>query len=321
MTIDSKMLDIFKKHKQEFMSGEDISRKMKVSRAAVWKHIEKLREIGYDIEAVPHLGYKLKSAPDKMIPDEIESGLDTNVFGRKIYSYKKTDSTNDIAYDLAEKGALEGAVVLAEEQAKGKGRLGRKWLSPPGGIYMSCIIKPDILPNEVQEFTLVSAYSVAKAIKELTGLHSRIKWPNDLLIRGKKICGILTEMKAETDKIDFIVIGIGINVNTPLQALPHNTATSLKAELKINVSRVDLVRLILGNLDREYHNFKKHGFQSVRDEIKGLSETLNKYVRVTSHDTVYEGEAVDIDEQGALILRLDSGIRQRILSGDVTVAQ
>ena len=165
--MDTKILDLFKKHRNEYLSGEEMSRKLKVSRAAIWKHIEKLREIGYDIEAVPHLGYKLKSVPDKMIPDEIQYGLKTKIFGKSIYAYEKTDSTNMIAYGLAEKGAAEGVVVLTEQQTKGRGRLGRGWFSPPGGIYMSCIIKPDIMPNEIQEFTLVAALSVANSIREL----------------------------------------------------------------------------------------------------------------------------------------------------------
>ncbi|MCK4463770.1 MAG: biotin--[acetyl-CoA-carboxylase] ligase [Candidatus Omnitrophica bacterium] len=318
--MDTKILDLFRKHRNEYLSGEEISRKLKVSRAAVWKHIEKLREIGYDIEAMPHLGYKLKSVPDKMIPDEIKYGLNTRIFGKKIYSFELTDSTNKIAYDLAEKGADEGAVVLAEQQKKGKGRLGRIWISPPGGIYMSCIIRPDIRPNEIQEFTLVTALSVADSIMSLTGLEARIKWPNDILINRKKVCGILTEMKAESDRIDFIILGIGINANTNEKILPQR-ATSLKAELKGRISRVELVRSILFNLEKEYGIFKEKGFKGVRDEIKNLSATLGKRVKVTSYNKIYEGEAMDIDEEGALILRLDTGLMQRILSGDVTLVR
>ncbi len=316
--MDAKIIELFKKNPDAYLSGEDISHKLGVSRAAIWKHIEKLREIGYDIEATPHLGYILKSTPDKMIPDEIRYGLNTKIFGKSIYSFESTDSTNKVAYDLAREGAKEGVVVLAEEQRKGKGRLGRRWVSPPGGIYMSCIIRPDMRPNEIEEFTLVAALSIANSIMELTGLEAEIKWPNDICINGKKVCGILTEMKAESDRIDFIILGMGINVNISERSIPP-LATSLKKELKKQISRVELVKRLLLNLEKEYNTFKKKGFGEVRDKIKDLSQTLGKRVKVTSCDKVYEGEAVDIDHEGALILRLDTGIMQRILSGDVVL--
>lgn len=318
--MDTKILDLFKRHKDVYLSGEDMSRKLKVSRAAIWKHIEKLRELGYDIEATPHLGYRLLNIPDKMIPDEIKDGLGTKIFGKAVYSFELTDSTNRIAYDLAEKGAEEGVIVLAEQQTKGKGRLGREWISPKGGIYMSCIIRPDIMPNEIQEFTLVAALSVANAIREITALEVQIKWPNDILIKRKKVCGILTEMKAESDKIDFIILGIGINANIDGGILP-STATSLKTQLKGAVSRIELIKKILSNLEREYDIFKKKGFNEICDGIKELSATLGKRVKVTSQDSAYEGEAVDIDDEGALIIRLDSGMQKRILSGDVMLVR
>ena len=318
--MDAKILDLFRKHRGEYLSGEDISRKLKVSRAAIWKHMEKLREIGYDIEAVPHLGYKLKTIPDKMIPDEIKYGLKTKIFGSAVYSYEVTDSTNNTAYEMAEKGAKEGTVIFAEKQRKGKGRFRRTWLSPPGGLYMSCIIKPDMMPNEIQEFTLIAALTVANAIREASGLEARIKWPNDILISSKKACGILTEMKAESDSIDFIILGIGINVNSVKGMFPQ-TATSIKAELGKDVSRLELARCILRNLEKEYEIFKKDGFKDIREVIKNLSATLGRHIKVKSHDKIFEGEAVDIDEQGALVLRLDSGIMKRILSGDVTLVR
>jgi len=318
--MDAKILGLFKKYENEYLSGEDISRKLKVSRTAVWKHIEKLREIGYDIEAVPNLGYKLKSIPDKMIPDEIKSGLNTKVFGREIYSYERTGSTNETAYRLAEDGAKEGVVVIAEQQTKGKGRLGRTWLSPSGGIYMSCIIRPSIMPNEIQEFTLAAALSVANTIREIAGLESQIKWPNDVYVNKKKVCGILTEMKAESDKIDFIILGIGINANTDEKLLPK-TATSLKAEIKKEISRIDFVKSLLLNLEKQYSIFKINGFSELRDEIKSISFTLGKRVKVTTHDVILEGEAIDIDEQGALVVRLDNGLQKRVLSGDVVLVR
>jgi len=318
--MDDKILEMFRKNTEQYLSGEEISNELDVTRAAIWKHIEKLRDMGYDIEAMPHLGYRLKGIPDKMLPSEIKHELGTKILGKNIYAYAKTDSTNTLAYNLAKEGALEGTVVVAEQQQKGKGRLGRKWVSPTGGIYMSCIIKPDIGPNEVQEFTLVAALSVVDAIKEVTGVESRIKWPNDIIINKKKVCGILTELKAETDRIDFVILGIGINANVSDKALPE-TATSIRKELSRRISRIDIIKSLLRNLEKEYFIFKDKGFASLLERIKSLSETIGKHVRVSSHDSVYEGEAVDIDEEGALVIRLDSGIMQRILSGDVSLVR
>ena len=316
--MDTKILDIFRKHPGEFISGEDISGVLKCTRAAIWKHIDKLRDIGYDIEAVPHLGYRLKGIPDKMLADEIKSGLKTTILGREIYSYANTESTNTIAYDLAEKGAKEGVVVIAEKQDKGKGRLGRKWVSPPGGIYMSCVFRPDIMPAEIQEFTLVAALGVIDAVREVsTNIPVRIKWPNDILVRDKKLCGILTELKAESDRIDFVVLGVGVNANTSEKSLPLN-ATSIKKEANRTISRLDLVKGLLKNLEKRYLKFKESGFSVFAGEIKANSVTIGKRVLVKSHNASFEGEASDIDQEGALIVRLDDGNARRVLSGDVT---
>ncbi|MDD5438569.1 MAG: biotin--[acetyl-CoA-carboxylase] ligase [Candidatus Omnitrophica bacterium] len=314
--IDTKIIELFKKNTGVFLSGEDISDILGCTRAAVWKHCEKLRDIGYDIEAVPHLGYRLKGIPDKMLPDEILYELDTVVIGQTIYTYTKTGSTNTLAYTLAEQGAPEGTVVIAEQQENGKGRLGRPWVSPPGGIYLSCIIKPTIAPNEIQEFTLVTALSVVDAVKEVTGIVPRIKWPNDIVINGKKVAGILTEMKAETDRIAFVVVGIGVNVNTAGRSLP-SSATSLKEETGERVMRLDICRALIRNLDREYRSFREKGFRDARGRVIALSATIGKKVRVVSHIAVHEGTAVDIDEEGALVLKTTGDGIQRIVSGDV----
>ncbi|MFH1790484.1 MAG: biotin--[acetyl-CoA-carboxylase] ligase, partial [Candidatus Omnitrophota bacterium] len=300
------------------LSGEHISEVLKVTRAAVWKHMEKFRAVGYDIEAVPHLGYRLKSIPDKLLPDEITAGLKAGVFGREIYAYESTKSTNDIAYGLAEKGAAEGAVVIAEKQERGRGRLGRKWISPSGGVYMSCVIKPDILPREIQEFTLVTALALCDAIRIVTGLKPGVKWPNDVYINGKKVCGILTEMKAETDRIDFVIVGIGVNVNTGQGMLP-DTATSLKKEKGCHVSRIDIARQILMELESKYFLFRRDGFQGMRKAIKALSCTIGNRVEVATHNSRYAGLAEDIDNEGALIVKMPGGECRRVLSGDVTL--
>lgn len=319
MNIDDKILNIFKKYGEAYVSGEEISRDIGVSRTSIWKHIENLRILGYDIEASPNLGYKLLGRPDSLIPAELKNNLKTKFLGRNILSYASIDSTNDTAYKLAEDGAKEGMVVVAERQKKGKGRQGRRWASPKGGIYFSCIIRPDIEPKEVAKITLVSALAVCVSIREMARIPVLIKWPNDIMIGGRKVCGILTEMKAEQDRVDFLVIGIGINVDNPLPALPKGS-TTLSEESGAGVSKVELTKKVLEKLEHYILLFKKEGFEPIRDEWRGLSGTLGRHVKMHSHEGKIEGQAIDVDNDGALVVRLDSGFHKRILSGDVIIA-
>jgi BirA family biotin operon repressor/biotin-[acetyl-CoA-carboxylase] ligase len=322
--LDEKMLEVLREGKGSHISGEEMCKRAGISRAAIWKRIEKLREEGYDIEATPHLGYRLIGVPDSLIPGEVKWKLGTKVLGGEIISYKKVDSTNDIAYELAEKKMKEGTVIIAEEQAQGKGRHGREWVSPPkGGIYMSCILRPEMEPSEIPKITLLAAVAVAKAIRAVTGLPASIKWPNDILIDGKKVCGILTEMKAEQDRVAFIILGIGVNVNTPSKTLPK-TATSLKAELHnigkdAAISRIELARNILESVEKYYDILKDNGASSIIEEWKKLSGMLGSKVKVILPKRQFEGKAHTIDRDGALIVRLASGVLERVSSGDVVM--
>jgi len=317
--LDDKILNYFKKHEEEYVSGEDLSHELGISRAGVWKHIESLREEGYDIEAFPHLGYRLISIPDRLTEIELKWRLKTDIIARKIYSYKETSSTNDAAYHLAASGEKEGSVVIAESQTAGRGRMGRQWVSPKfKGAYFSVILRPDILPKEVSSITLFSALSVAKTIREMFDLAAFIKWPNDVLINNKKICGILTEMNAETDKINFVIIGIGININTKEEFLPKG-ATSIMEARGAEISRIELVKGIFKNLDKYYKFFNNGQIAEIIREYKEFSNFLGTRVRVTYHDTKIEGYVVDVDKDGALILRMDSGLNERVLAGDVTM--
>lgn len=317
--LDDKILNFFKKRKDNYSSGEELSETLGVSRTAIWKHIEKLRDEGYEIVASPHLGYKLLSVPDCLTEIELRWQLETEVIGRKIYSYKETDSTNDVAHNLAASGEKEGSVVIAEHQSKGRGRLGRKWVSPRGkGAYLSVILRPDILPRELSTITLFTALSVAKTIRELVDLAAFIKWPNDILVNKRKVCGILTELDGEADKINFVIAGIGININTKRELLPKE-ASSLLAEKGKNIPRVEFVKALLRNLDRYYRIFNKGKINKILEEYKKFSSVLDRRVQVNYHNRLISGQAVDIDDEGALILRMDSGFNERILAGDVTV--
>ena len=315
--LDDKILNCFKKNEEGYISGEEMSRELGISRAAVWKHIENLREEGYGIEAFPHLGYKLISIPDRLTEAELGWRLKTDIIAKKIYSYKETASTNDAAHDLAMAGEKEGAIVIAESQTAGRGRMGRKWASPKSkGAYFSVILRPDILPKEVPCITLFSALSVAKTIREMLNLAAFIKWPNDVLIDSQKICGVLTEMNAETDRINFVIIGIGININTKKEELPRGATSIMEASGK-ELSRVEVVRSIFKNLDKYYKLFNSGHISGIIKEYKEFSNFLGTRVQVTYHDTKIEGYAADVDEDGALILRMDSGLNERILAGDV----
>ena len=288
----------------------------------MWKYINKLREDGYVIEAVPHLGYKLKSSPDKLFSFEVSSGLKNEVIGkRSLFYYESIESTNDKAYELAEKGAPEGSLVVAENQTRGKGRMGRKWVSPKGGgIYMSLILRPDAETDQIPAITLIAASGVIRAIKKVCSVEARMKWPNDVVIDGKKVCGILTEIKAQPDRVDFVVLGIGINVNTPSGKLPPG-ATSLRMECNSRVNRTELIKKVLEELEVHYTRFKKEGFVSLREECRDLSSILGKRVKVEEHRRVIEGAAWDIDQKGALIIRTDNGALERVFSGDVVMCR
>jgi len=299
------------------ISGEELSHRLKISRAAVWKHIQELRLSGYEIIAVPHLGYRLASCPDKLLPQEVSFGLETKLFGKKIYYYDSIGSTMDAAMEAGLNGAPEGTAILAETQTKGRGRLGRHWVSPKyKGIYMSLILRPKLMPQETPCLTLLSAVSVCEAIKEVTGIDANIKWPNDILVRDKKLGGILTELNAEVDEVRFIVIGIGINVNTDKAHLVAH-ATSLKEEKQETVSRITLLKAILKKLEQNYIVFKKQGFHPAMEKWRQISSTLGSRVKVACHKEHIEGEAVDIDIDGGLLVRKDSGFIEKVMAGDV----
>lgn len=314
--MQERILD-FLKRKQDYVSGEDISKHLNVTRQALWKHIQDLREAGYDIVAVPHLGYKLESVPDRLFAFEITSRLNTRLIGKRVYYFDTLSSTMDIAMKLGMEGAQEGTVVVAEAQTKGKGRLGRSWLSPKyKGIYFSLILRPHVLPQECPLLTLLAAVSVVEGVRRKTAIDLQIKWPNDLLIHGKKAAGILTELKAETDGISFIVIGVGINVNNDAKSLMPS-ASSLKEYRKEEVSRVELLQEILRAIEENYALFKEQGNAAIIEKWRSDNVTLGKRVKVVGREELLEGDAVDIDADGGLLIRNDSGMIVKVMAGDI----
>lgn len=319
---EEQILNLLKAAREDYISGEALSKKFGVTRASIWKNIHALMKQGYDIERRPNSGYKLLSSPDKVLPAEIREGLETEYIGRELYCFNEAGSTNEIAMKLAEGAVSEGTVVIAEKQTAGKGRLGRKWLSPAGaGLWFSIILKPKISPQHSAKLTFVAGLAVLDAIRTVSGLQAGLKWPNDLLVNGKKVCGILTEIKSGPDIINYQVLGIGINVNISEEEFPEAlraTATSLAQEAKKEVARLRLLKEILKNIETGYEVFKKAGFKPFLIRWKEHSVTLNRKVKVAGLRESWEGLALDIDEDCALIVRLDSGEKKRVLSGDVS---
>jgi len=315
MTRD-RIISFLKRH-DGYISGEQISRSLKISRSAVWKVMRDLRGDGYDIEAATHCGYRLVKSPDLLYSDEISSGLSTKILGRPIIYLEQTTSTMGAAMDLAVNGSAEGTMVIAETQTKGKGRLGRSWVSPKGqGLYFSLIFCPKLSVGEVSLMTLMSAVAVCQTVREMTPLEAKIKWPNDILVRGRKLSGILMELNADMDGVKFVILGIGLNINTPLKSLPAHAA-SLKSETRKIYSRVAVLQALLKNLETWYHVFQHQGSKSVLQQWRQWSDTLGRHVRLEDQQGVLEGMAVDVDESGRLLLEDKSGRILRRMTGDV----
>ncbi len=318
----AKIISLLKSHSPGYISGEEISSILGISRTAVWKHIQKLRDNGYQIESHSRIGYRLVQAPDKLYQHELNEYMKSKIIGRKIVYREVVDSTNKVAKEMAQKGAEEGTVIIAEEQTAGKGRLGRLWFSPAGqGLWFSIILRSQISPADAPKMTLVAAVAVARTLREI-GIPVGIKWPNDILIRERKLAGILTEMNAEIDKVNYLIVGIGINISLNGDVLPDeiaSVATSMEEYAEGGISRIRVLASILNNFDSLYQEFTTGGFSNILDSWKDMSVTLNRRVKIHALGKIDEGLAFDIDEDGALILKKDDGTIKRVLSGEVSL--
>lgn len=305
-----------------YVSGENISQKLAISRTAVWKHIQTLKQEGYQIESHPRRGYRLLNSPDLLLPEEISPLLSTEFIGRKICYMKQTESTNTEAKTLALNNCPHGTIVVVEEQLAGRGRLARGWFSPFGkGIWLSVVLRPPFSPQQAPKCTLMTAVAIRQAIIEQTGIECGIKWPNDILWHKQKLVGVLTEMNAEMDLINYIVIGMGINVNIEKREFPpelQETAISLSHIQDKPVNRRLLLKSVLNHLEYYYQQACENGFAGILDEWRQASCTLGQRVSVTGVDKNFAGVAVDIDEDGALLVRTDQGI-EKVLAGDVSL--
>lgn len=317
------VLRLLRNSRSGHVSGAALAAAMGVSRTAVWKHIKSLEREGYAIEAVPSKGYRLTASPDVIVVGDVKQRLGTKTIGKEVLHYDEAVSTNTLAMDIAQKGAVDGTVVIAETQTGGKGRLGRAWISPRGNLYMSVILRPAVPISKAPLLTLMGAVAVASGVRKYCGVPAGIKWPNDILLSGKKVSGLLTEMSAEPDRIRHIVLGIGVNVNMDSSALHpdvRKTSTTLAAAAGKSVDRTALLRALLAELDLWYHRFLK-GNTEVLTAWKELNVTLGHRVAVNGGGAKLEGLARGVDAEGRLILELDDGTLRQVAAGDVTILQ
>lgn len=318
------ILGLFRQAAGEFLSGERLSAELGVSRSAVWKQIGQLRQLGYRIEAVPSRGYRLLAAPDLPLAEELRAGLGTRLIGREFRYFTVTDSTNRQAYALGEAGAAEGLAVIADRQTAGKGRMGRTWASPPGvNLYLSVLLRPPLPPQTAPLLTFVSTLAVSRAIAAVTGLEPTHKWPNDVLIGGCKVAGLLNEMSAEADRIRFVVLGIGVNLNMTADQFPADLrmpATSLLLAGGSPVARAEFARELLRQLDALYAEFLRRGPAPLLAAWEERCDLIGRQVEVDEGGSgLLRGTVSGIDRDGALLLALADGTTERILAGDVRV--
>ncbi len=317
----SEILKILREKPAEFVSGADLADRLGISRMGIWKHIQKLKTLGYEIISHPKEGYRLVSVPDSLSEEEILPSLKTAWLGRSYHYLKSVNSTNDYALLLAAQDASHGTVIVAEEQKKGRGRLRRDWLSPPNrGIYLSMLLR-DPLPLQIApQTTYIGALALVKVLRNQFGLPASIKWPNDVLINGKKTSGILTEMQSDQDYSRFIVMGIGINVNHSREELEgpfRYPATSVAIECGYSVNRQDILLGLLQLFEQDYELFLKEGLPSLLPQLESFSGILGRIVTVDSGDREITGKVEGFTPEGALLLLRDDGKEETIWVGDV----
>jgi BirA family biotin operon repressor/biotin-[acetyl-CoA-carboxylase] ligase len=316
-----KVLEIIERAKTP-ISGEAISNELGITRSAVWKHIQELRAMGYDIFSSQKEGYKLTHTSNKLLPYEIHKKLKTQFIGKKIRYLENTPSTIWVGKQMClegDVGKMHGMVIIAEEQTGGIGRMGRAWVSPSGGIWITVVLKPRIPIDHIFMITMAGSIAIARAIRKEFDLGALIKWPNDIFIGNKKVAGLLLELDAEADSVHYCLLSIGIDVNVPLNQFSpalQKDITSISAEVGHEVDRASFLARILKEFESRYLLIESGEYETITREWKSLSCTLEKRVQIRTLKNSFEGEAIDIDEFGALIIRKDNGKLERVISGD-----
>ena len=321
--IRKKLLDAFTNAADTFLSGQHLAELIGCSRTAVWKHIEELRKEGFELEAVRNKGYRIVKTPERITADEIRLGLTTNFIGKNIHYEESVESTQKIAHRLSNEDEPEGTIIIAEEQRSGKGRMDRTWHSPKyTGIWMSLILRPNIPLTKAPQLTLLTAVAIVQAMEEETGLQPEIKWPNDVLLNGKKVTGILTELQAEADRIHSIIIGIGINVNQKKEDFPselQEKASSLFIEKGEVISRAGLIKSFFKHFEKLYLLYLDQGFFPIKLLWEGYAVSIGKILKARTLTNVIEGKALGITDEGVLKLEDETGFVHHIYSADIEV--
>lgn len=321
MAVKSDLLKLLIESGEQFVSGQEMSERLGLSRTAIWKHIRDLKEAGYEIESVKKSGYRLTRKPNVLFEDEILSGLHTEKLGRAVQFHNSVTSTQEVAHQLARSGSPEGMLVVADEQVGGRGRLGRPWHSPKGsGIWMSLLLRPDIPPQQAPQLTLLAAVGVVKGIRDATAVECDIKWPNDILVKGKKLVGILTELQADPDLVHSVIVGIGINVNVKEEDFPEEIraiATSLQIEAGREIHRAHLMQHILLQIEKLYVDYLHEGFQFVKLLWETHAVSIGRTVQARTLRGELNGKAIGLSDNGFLILEDESGKRHEVSSADI----
>lgn len=324
MNLDAQILSVLRESGGSVISAADLATRLGVGRSTIVAHIADLRRHGFEIPTSPHGGYRLAGTPEYLNADDIISRLGKpRVVGRDIRVFKETTSTNDVIEKLARDGVAEGVVAFAESQTLGRGRLGRRWFSPAGkGLWFSVLLRPKLTPQQTTQITVSASVALARAVETVTGLSPKIKWPNDLLIHGRKVAGVLIELAAEQDIVRHVVLGIGIDVNVEPHHFPSDlkrTATSLRIETGHAIDRAELAARILRELDEVYARITRREFETVAEEWETRCSTVGKLVVVTTGDRRVCGRAEALNSEGALLLRTEHGHLESITGGDVLV--
>jgi BirA family biotin operon repressor/biotin-[acetyl-CoA-carboxylase] ligase len=319
-----KVLSFLKSHNTEYLSGQDLSDVLRISRVAVWKHIKKIRELGYKIESKQKLGYRLESNTDMLLPWEITAGLKTKIFGKQAYYFDSIDSTQKQAMKMSSDEASNGTIIIAEKQTSGKGRLGRKWISPKGGIWFSIILHPKFDISVITLFPIASALALSNAIEKTLNIKSEVKWPNDITIKGKKVAGMLVDASLESNKIENLVLGVGINFDVDvkqiekiLRGTPNFYGVASLSEQNKTIKPILLVQSFLTELEQMYDLLNMGDTKKIIRDWTKKSSTIGQNIELHTENGKIKGKAIRIDDDGALVISENNKSR-RVTSGDIT---
>lgn len=317
----NKLINLLANNYDKYISGERLSTKLNITRSAIWKHMNELKKDGYVIEGKPNVGYRILSFPNKLSKNTLKWGLNTEWLGKRIIHKTTTTSTQEVAHQLAQEGAEHGTIIIADEQTKGKGRLDRKWHSSnEDGVWLSMILRPTLLPYMAPQLTLVTATVLADVLNSHSRVRPQIKWPNDILINNKKVAGILTEMQAEQDHINYVVIGIGLNVNQGQHTFPEaiqKQATSLYIETKEKTNLQQLVQHMLVAFEKGYTNYVNNGFSNIKQKWESYGFKVGEKIWLKTLKDYNEVVFLGIAEDGALLIKTDTGNTKKVYSGEI----